>query len=237
MRKLSTFERSIIDRILDCHRRGVLSNYASLIDHLLQNKDIVLDFQTRVAELHADIRFYQQNQLVSVVREISVELAITANLMRELEENGYIVTFLEAPNIGHQRYGQLIQGNEYVSYTFCDLRLIDMLLDYSFTSIIVNQSLLDFVKNGYQTSEEKANKRNLTIAVCALAISTILNLGSLIYAHYELKYAKQQLEQSTKIDNQQMDIIRGDLREIKRAIEQTKPEAQKTPGKSVRRRK
>lgn len=69
MRKFNSFEKSIIDRIVDYHKRGILSNYASIIDHLLQNKDIALDYNTRSAELHADVQYYQAGQLAGAERQ------------------------------------------------------------------------------------------------------------------------------------------------------------------------
>jgi hypothetical protein len=238
MRKLNAFEKSIINRIVVYHKQGILSNYASIIDHLLQNKDIVLDYQNRTAELHADMQFYQEGQLATVIVEISIELAITTNLLRDLEQNGYVTTLLEVPINGQRRYGQLIEGNTFISYGFVDPRFVDLLLDYSFKSIIVGQSLLDFVKNGYQTNDEKTNKRKLIVAVVALVVSTILNLVSLsynIYSRAEVKHSQRKAEESIKIDNLQYDTIRGDLKELRNAIEESKTGAtgaKKIPSKS-----
>lgn len=86
-----------------------------LIRANLKDKDIALDFQNRTAELRADIQYFHQGQLISVAKEVTVELVTSVNLINDLEKNGYIVTLLEAKAEGQHRYGQLIQNNQYVT--------------------------------------------------------------------------------------------------------------------------
>ena len=224
MRNLSATEKSIVRRIVDYHEKGILSSYASIIDHLLKDKDIALDFQNRSAELRADIRNFHQGQLIEVVEEITVELVTSVNLLNDLEKNGYIVTLLEAKVEGQHRYGQLIKDNKYIAYEFVDQQFIELLLDYSLKSIIVSQSLLNFIENGFQTNEEKSNKISLKIAVIALVISAVLNVISILCSYKQVQYAKQQLEQATKVDDNQINRIVSDLKQLTDTVKASKTE-------------
>ncbi|MEK0336495.1 MAG: hypothetical protein QQN41_03560, partial [Nitrosopumilus sp.] len=108
MRTLNQFERTIVNQIINYHNQGILSNYASAIDHLLDNKDIYLDYNARTVEVRADIQFYNAGNLVDVVEQITAELVTTVNLLNDLEKNGYVTTYLQAANNGQIRYGQLV---------------------------------------------------------------------------------------------------------------------------------
>ena len=62
--------------------------------------------------LKADVQFYNQGTLIDVVQQLTYELVTTVNLLQDLENNGYVTTFLQAPNNGQQRYGRLVVGNQ-----------------------------------------------------------------------------------------------------------------------------
>ncbi len=186
MRAINNFERSIINRILQYHESGITPNIASVIDPLLHDKDIVLDYQNKSVELKADIQFYNQGNITDVVRQITAELVTTVNLLDYLEKNGYVTTYLESSTTGQQRFGQLVQGHNFVNYNFVDPKLIDLLLDYSLKTILVGQSLIDFAKDGYQSKEDLNNRRNIKIALISLIITATLSGIGLIFSYKSL---------------------------------------------------
>lgn len=197
MRAFNEFEKSIVRRISDYHNNGIVSNYASIIDHRLENIDIALDFTNRTVELKADVQFHNQGTLIDVVQQLTYELVTTVNLLKDLENNGYVTTFLQAQNTGQQRYGQLVQGNQSITYQFVDPDLVNLLLDYSFKSILVGQPLVDYVNNDFRTNEEVSQSRNLRIAVYSLVASVILSAIGLYFSYKGLEDKPVQLDKNS----------------------------------------
>ncbi|MBD3798271.1 MAG: hypothetical protein IE887_11245 [Campylobacterales bacterium] len=223
MRTLNEFEKSIVGRISVYHNNGIVSNFASIIDHRLENIDIALDFTNRTVELKADIQFYNQGTLIDVVQQLTFELVTTVNLLKDLESNGYVTTFLQAQNAGQQRYGQLIQGNQSISYQFVDPDLVNLLLDYSFKSILVGQPLVDYVNNDFRTNEEVSQSRNLRIAVYSLVASVILSAIGLYFSNKGLEDKPVQLDKnSLKELTVPTENLNGQLDNIKQEIENSK---------------
>lgn len=186
MRAVNNFEKSIINKILDFYERGITPNIASVIDPLLNNKDIVLDFEHEQVELRADIQYFNEGSITEVVQRITKELITTVNLLEYLEKDGYVATFQESNVESPFRYGQLVQGHQYVTYNFVDYKLKDLLLNYSLKSILVNQELIDFVKHGYQSKTDFSSRRSINIAVYSLIVTASLSLIGLIFNYISL---------------------------------------------------
>jgi len=189
MREINDFEKDILRQIIHYHNRGIVPNIASILDPILVNKDIFLDHQNNLAEIRADIGFYNQGTLIDEVRTLILEIVTIMHLLKDLQNHSYVSLFLEAPIPKNIRYGQLVHGNDYVAATIHDPNVRTLLLDYSLKFILVGQPLIDFISNDYRTNERvqadnekaqalsdsKINKRNLYIAVFALVISTLLS--------------------------------------------------------------
>ncbi|MFA7359581.1 MAG: hypothetical protein WC139_00955 [Candidatus Kapaibacterium sp.] len=238
MRQINNFEREILRRIIGYNNAGTITNLASVIDPQLSNKDIYLDYDSGTAEIRADIQFYNQGSLVNEIRRLTFEIVMIVNLLRDLQDNGYLTLFLEAPLPNNIRYGQLIGGNEYVIATIVDPLVTTLLLDYSFRYILVGQSLIDFVNNEFRSVEKvqadnaeiqsakdsAINKRNLGIAVVAIIIATILSVWEIYNGTQEVKYGKMQVEQeqNVKLNITQQNSIENKLEENKKSLEEIK---------------
>jgi hypothetical protein len=237
MREINDFEKDILRRIIHYHNNGIVPNVASILDHRLENKEIFLDYQNNAAEIRADIQYYNQGTLVDEVRTLTLEIVTVVNLLKDLQNHSYVSLFLEAPLPNNIRYGQLVNGNAFVSATIHDPNVKNLLLDYSLKSILVGQPLINFVTNDYRTNEqvqadnEKAqaisdsriNKRNLYIAVVALVISTLLSFWEIYNGTQEVKYGKMQVEQEQNVrlnDNQQKSL-ENKLEDTKQLQQQT----------------
>ncbi|MBO6793051.1 MAG: hypothetical protein JJ895_04015 [Balneolaceae bacterium] len=225
MRTLNQFERTIVNRIVNYHNQGILSNYASVIDHLLDNKDIYLDYNARTVEVRADVQFYNAGNLVDVVEQITAELVTTVNLLDDLEKNGYVTTYLQAANNGQIRYGQLVVGNQHIPYQFVDPDLVNMLLDCSFKTILVGQPLIDYVNNGFQTNDQVSQTRNIRIAVISLVASVIMSGAGLYFSYKGLDNSPTQIDQET-IDKLTKPILTIDeqLDDIETSIDNSEKE-------------
>ena len=186
MRAINKFEKDIIKRILSFNKSGITPNIVSVIDPLLKDKDIVLDFKNREVELRADIQYYNQGNIIEIVQQITKELITTVNLLEYLEKNGYVATFQESDVDSPFRYGQLVQGHQYITYNFVDSKLKELLLDYSLKSILVNQELIDFVKYGYQSKTDYNTQRSIKIAVVSLIVTASLSVIGLVFNYISL---------------------------------------------------
>lgn len=245
MRQINNFEKEILRRILAYNNRGIIPNVASVIDPQLNNKDIYMDFVANIAEIRADMHFYTSGTLIDEVRGLTLEIVTTVNLLKDLQNNGYVTLFLEAPQPPNARYGQLVVGHTFVTATINDPTVTKLLLDYSFKSILIGQPLIDFVNNNFRTDEKvqadnaaiqtnnaaiqsaedsSINKRNLKIAVGALVISTLLSFWEIYNGTQEVKYGKMQVEQeqNVKLNDDQQKSIENKLQENKKILEDTK---------------
>jgi hypothetical protein len=200
MRAINDFERAIIKRILDYSKRGDNPNIASVIHPLLRDKDIVLDFKNTAVELRLDSHVYNNDDISTIVQKITNELVITVNLLDYLEKNGYVVTYLDSNVVSPYSYGQLVLGNKFIKYDFVDLKLIDLLLNFSLKTILVSQELIDFVeKYGYQSRADYNTHISINIAVFSLIITALLSVIGLIFNYMSLP--------PTKIDKQSIQKI------------------------------
>lgn len=231
MRQINNFEREILRRIVNYHNNGIIPNLASVIDPQLNNKDIYMDFAAGTAAIRADMQFYNQGTLVDEVRTLTLEIVTTVNLLRDLQNNGYVTLFLEAPLPNNARYGQLVVGNTYVTANINDPTVTSLLLDYSFKSILVGQPLLDFVSHDFRTEDKVnadndsvVNRRNLMIAAVALVLSTLLSFWEIYNGTQEVKYGRLQIEQvqTVKLDSTQQQSIEHKIDDTKKILEETK---------------
>lgn len=199
MRQFNDFEREIIRRIVSYYDRGLIPNLASIIDPQLENKDIYLDYAHHVVEIRADNHLYVIGTLVDEIRVLTLEIVTTVNLLKDLQNNGYLTLFLEAPlPITNERYGRLVRGNPFISANLNDPTVTDLLLDFSLKSIIVGQPLVDFANNGFQTENQiqinnartqqtehnRKASRDFRLAIFGLFVTIILS-GIEIYHHTE----------------------------------------------------
>lgn len=217
MRQINNFEKEVLKGIILYHNRGIVPNLASVIDPYLQNKDIYLDFAAKSAEIRADMQFYNQGTLIEEVRRLTLQIVTFVTLLKYLQDNGYLTIFQEATQLqNQQRFGQLIQSHTFVTATIADKNVTTLLLDYSLKSILVSQSLIDFVANNFRTEEKVRsdrdnliNKRNLNIAAIALMASTIIGVCGLFYSRLEVKYGRLQVEQeqNVRLNTNQIDNL------------------------------
>ena len=238
MRQINDFEKAILRAIIQYHDNGIIPNLSSVIYPRLVNKDIYLNFDARTAEIRADTVFYNLGTLTDEVRSITLEIVTAVNLLRDLQNNGYVTLFRENTWLGNIRYGQLVTGNSFITATINDLDVTSLLLDYSFKSILVGQPLIDFVNNDFRTDEkvqadeEKAqalhdssvNGRNLIIAVIALVFSTLLAFWEIYNGTQEVKYGRMQVEQeqNVRLNDSQQQAIENKLDESKIILEQAR---------------
>ena len=223
MRQINDFEKIILRRIKAYHDRGITPNLASIIDPQLSNKDIFLDFANNNVDIRADYNLYTQGTLINEINQLTLEIVVTVNLLQDLQKFGYISLFQDAPTPQNIRYGQLANGNHYITSTINDNNVKKLLLDFSLKSIIIGQPFMTFIDNNFKTNDEintertnlqathdsAVNTRNLKIAVIALIISTSLNFWEIYNSTMEVQYGRMQIEQeqTVKLNNTQLKTL------------------------------
>lgn len=209
MRELNDFEKDILRRIIHFHNNGIILDFASALDHRLVDKAIYMDYRNFSVEIQADAALYTEGILIEQVRTLTAEIVVMVNLLKDLEDHGYLSLFLETGLPPTFRYGQLVHGNEYITAPIYDPNIKDKLLDYSLKSILVGQPLIEFVNNKFLTNaqvrdnqskaqmitDSRTNKRNLYIAVVALVISTLLSISQIYGNKHEAKHKKRPCRQ------------------------------------------
>lgn len=176
MRALYDLEKDIIRSLIDYHNRGIIPNIASLVDPLLRNIDIHLDYQNRAVELKIDQADFTPELAIDTVRSLTAQLLAVVNLLDYLEKNGYVSLYWEATPGQHERFGQLIEGNTPISYALPDRRMTDLLLENSLKSILVGQPLIEFAQDGFRTKDDIAFRTNMCIALSSLGASVVIGL-------------------------------------------------------------
>lgn len=245
---LSDLEKDFLKRIVDLSERTHDMFLGNLLDRDLQNIDVYLDRQGNIAEFRFDQQFFPADtDFVYKVREMSWTFMKLVKLLKYLESENYLYLYQESAPNNTSRFGQLIQSNPYISYQIYDPDIKRLLIDYSHRTIVVGQTVIDYVKNNYQTLEQirhtenihiaeqnlkvanesidKAeigitqSKKSIKTATWAIIISIILGLISIWTSFY---LAEKQSETPITIEKTQYESIKQDIKSIDSTIQNMK---------------
>ena len=230
---LSELEKDFLKRIVDLSERTYDMFLGNLLDKDLLNIDVFLDRQKNIAEFRFDQQCFPANtDFVYKVREMSWTFMKLVKLLKYLEKENYLYLYQESEPENTSRFGQLIMENSFVSYQIYDPDIKKLLIDYSHRTIVVGQSLIDYVKNDFKTQEQLRHEQNVAIAeqnlnianasldkaeigitqskksigraTIAIIISIILGLISIGSSFY---LANQQTKSETRINKQQFNSL------------------------------
>lgn len=213
MRTLNEFEQQLVRNLVQANTIGV-PNLVGMIDDRLRNIDLV-----RAAghwEMHFDAQHYQAQGLVHAVRGLARDLVSAVHLLRELEANGLIILYSEAPFPNPARFGQLVQGNQAIPAHVHDARLNTLLDETAFSSILVNPGLITYMRDGFRMPDEvradrdlRINQRNLRLAAGSLVLAVLIGIWQVCLAYREVHYGRLQVEQeqTVRLDSAQMDKL------------------------------
>ncbi len=246
MRTLDSEEKLILTQIVESHQKGEMTWLANLVDKYLVNKDIRILFHYKRAFVHFDEQiFLADPNLVEIARETSWVLMKFVNLLKYFQDQGYLYLWEETQNQHEHegRYGRLIEGHSSIVQEINDKHIADLLVTYSFRTIVVGQTLIDYVANGYKTTDELQSEANLKIArdsldeakqsvklsseslqeakksvskaTVAIWVSVLLTVVSLASSFY-LGY--QQSNGETKVNSKQFDNLTTKLDSMKGSI-------------------
>jgi len=247
MINLSKTEKDFLKRIVDLSERTSNMFLGNLLDRDLVNIDVFLDYQRQTVEFKFDSHAFVNTDFVEMVRDMSWTLMKLVKLLKYLEEENYLYLYQESSPQNNSRFGQLTTNNPFISYQIYDPEISRLLLECSHRTIVVGQTLIDYVRNDFKTEEQLRHEQNIAIATQnlsiansslekteiginladksiklstkAIVISIILGLISIGASFY---IADKQSENATKIDNTQFDSINKSIVSIGSKIESSK---------------
>lgn len=98
--------------------------------------------------------------LINILLTIFVKRYVKVIVKFHKVVNGETLQYLyqESEPENTSRFGQLIQSNPYITYQIYDPYIKKLLIDYSHRTIIVGQTVIDYVKNNFQAPLLQASR-------------------------------------------------------------------------------
>jgi len=238
---LNELEKDFLKDIIETSKTSKNMFLGNFFDKYLQDIDVFLNFKEFEVEYRIDKAVYPNlNDCFDRLRNLSWTLMRLLKLLHYLEKHNYLHLFQESNPRNSERFGKLTVGNEFITYELCDTKIIRLLLNCSCRTIVVGQTLKDYVENDFSTDEQirhnqniKIAKQNLTIARDTLkkaengivlseksvrrsTIAIYVSIGLVCISIATSFYiAKEQSKNETKINIEQFDTLTSQLRMIK----------------------
>lgn len=201
MRALNDFEKEVVRQIV-----GGKDNFLNLMDPHLKDKGIRLDYTNRKAYVEFDKALYVQTHtggraFLDEVIEISEKVYSVISLLVYLEESYYVKLIQESETPDVPVLSQIPVGNGKIDMEIHDKRITEMLLEYAYKSIKIEQVLVDYCNAGFKTAEEvrheenvKWAKENVRTAKYGVIAAVVIGLGSLAVSTGDMFYDKWNYE-------------------------------------------
>jgi len=191
---LSDLEKDFLKRIVDLSEKTQNMFLGNLLEIDLQNVDVYLDRQKNLVEFHFDVLYFPQNtDFIYKVREMSLTFMKLVKLLKYLEKENYLYLYQESKPDDNFRFGRLIQNSPCIIFQLYDPDIKKLLIDYSHRTIVVGQTVIDYVKNNFQTLEQIRHNENIRIAEQNLKIAN----ESLEKAEIGITQSKKSINRAT----------------------------------------
>jgi hypothetical protein len=193
MRVFSKDEERILSRLdelagtLEQQKKGEINpvNLYSLIQLKLNEAGFVVD----ITNSAVTVTFENDPQQNSTrLGEIQLIIVQSVNLLKLLEDKGYIYTFKKEISLDLIPFGKYNFTNPSAPYSFSDKRIVELVIKYSTEEIYPTLELNHFVKvDNFQTRElarfNKQYKRTTTALVVAI-IALVANIAFNVYTNF-----------------------------------------------------
>ena len=197
MRQLNTEEKRFCQLIHD--KKG--TNMLTIIDDKLVGVRIRIQRKPELLKF----LFEAQNEtpdnadLISAVdrlQVLGVDVITIANLLKMLQDEGYIILYERANTIENEvDYGQGAVNAPSLPYRFPDDKLSSLFIEYSSKDIIVTPEFERFIKEGYISRDEQryqtqirtattalmTSRKALRVSTIALCVATLIGTINLLY--------------------------------------------------------
>lgn len=175
MREFSNFEKELIVRI----NNGEGNMLPNLIDPYLKDVSISIGQNQECTIL------FQEGTILNLdiedrVFEIESIIIQSVNLIKLLEDKGYLFTIKRGGVTYPFKYGTAAENWKTIAYKFPDERMSELLANYSIKELFITPELNVFVKNDFKTREEKRFEKQFKLACAAILVAftgVVVNFG------------------------------------------------------------
>lgn len=209
MRNFSNIEKEIIKTIQS--KKGGM--FAGILIPYLKNITIYVDTREKFARLQTPIDIDEAVDRVTLIEDTTVLILQAVNIIKMLEDKGYIFTYRSGLFANPTVYGQTMFDTKFSTQLFADERLSTLLGEYSTKQIFVTPELDYFVDQNFKTREQLRFKKQFLIACCALCIAFS---GAFTNLYFNIK--KNSSKQVVKIDSIQNLEIKKEIISIRKLI-------------------
>ncbi|WP_312172168.1 hypothetical protein [Chryseobacterium sp.] len=173
MRQLSENEKKFTSKLVDLSQRSSDVLFSNIIYAEMSNTNISIDYSNEHVEFHFDKQLYDTNPSIFLdfVRSWSWEVVRYIKLLEYLEKMDLLFLLQESSDEESIEFGTLIVGNQFIRKSIHDKSLIKLILKYSSKTIIINDSLIEYVKNNFKTKDDLHYENNTQLSNRALRIA------------------------------------------------------------------
>lgn len=166
MRKLSEEEKAFTSELVRLSKSSYNVFISNVVDRELNNIDVFLNYKNKEIEYRFDQIMYDKNpaDFLVFVRDFSWKMIKYFHLLTYFEKNGMLFLYQEGPIQSSSRFGRLIKNNEYVTHLLNDPDAVDLILEYSRKTILINHSLLEYVEQGFITEEDTKHQQSIQLS-------------------------------------------------------------------------
>jgi hypothetical protein len=222
MRLLGSAEKEICNRIL---RNNGRNNFlANIIDQDLRGVCILTTHNPSAASLEFTIAGKhpttdETNAIIARTEKLSLFILQTVNLLKMLEEDGYILLLERGSNSNQpSKFGQCIANLPSVSYTFQDPNVISLLCEFAKKEIYSTEEFVRFCQKGYVPRDEQRFRIQIFVTQFALVVATLALLFNL-YINLKNKEI-----QDTKIEETQFQKLLNSISNLQRELKTNQSE-------------
>lgn len=207
MRKLSNDEKNFLSELIRISVNSHNVFLANIIDRELNNIDIFVDYANNLVEYRIDQNMYNNDPttFMQFTREFSWKIMRYVQLLKDLEKAGMLFLYQESPNTNSSRFGRLVRNNQYIQSSINDSDAIQSIIKYAKKTIIINESLIEYVRNNFQTNDEvryseeklvsaknlKTAKNSLIVTIVALSLTIITSLVQIFHTEESSKNSNE----------------------------------------------
>lgn len=168
MRKLSKDEKEFLKSLKKLSERSQNVFLANMIDDQLNNIDIHLDYEKNLVTYQFDQRMYEENKegfdFMEFVRAFSWRMVNYIKLLKYLEDQNMIFFYQESQTNRFKRFGRLVAERTFISHEVKDSDIAKLICEYSEKTIIVNEAFNEFVRNNFESDEDRKHRENIEMA-------------------------------------------------------------------------